>query len=76
MRTPRPDPVRLARTALRGGLTEAETTFMINYRRMEELIELLRTNNVNRARDLAFLVKDDLGRVGRRLKDRYKHHDV
>jgi len=73
VRTPRPDPVRLARAALRSGLSEAETTLLINYRKMGELIEFLRTGNNERARQLAVVVRDDLGRVGGRLRDRREY---
>ena len=73
MKTPRPDPVRLARAALRSGLSEAESTLLINYRKMGELIEFLRTGNNERARELAVIIRDDLGRVGGRLRDRRDH---
>ena len=71
----KPDKLRQARTALRTGLSEAETTLVINYRRLEELVELLRTGNTEKARQIAVLVRDDLGRTGRRLNDRRDYHD-
>ena len=71
---PKPNKLREARVALRGGLSEAETTLAIAYRKMDELIDLIRVDNLQPARAMAIAIRNDLGRVGQRLNDRHAYH--